>query len=161
MVAAERSRIENLWDLGTSLCRVHDKKLYQISGYNFDEYLAKEVKIGRSTAYRLMELARNFSRETAIKFGQTKLLGAIAYAKATPEQDRPVDVTRYEIEVKTPSGKKATKSFKNATSREIKRAADLLRRRLKPKEPAASFPIPSRSIISRYREVSDPSLICA
>ncbi len=68
---------------------------------------------------------------------------AIDYAKATPEQDRPVDVTRYEIEVKTPSGKKVTKSFKKASSREIKRAANLLRRRLKPKEPAAPFPISS------------------
>ena len=52
---------KNFWDLGASLCRVHDKKLYQATGYEFfEEYLAKELKIGRSTAYRLMELARNF-----------------------------------------------------------------------------------------------------
>ncbi len=38
---------KNFWDLGTSLCRVHDKKLYQISGFKFfEEYLAKEVRIG-------------------------------------------------------------------------------------------------------------------
>jgi hypothetical protein len=138
---------KNFWDLGACLCRVHDKKLYQATGYKFfEEYLAKEVKIGRSTAYRLMDLARNFSRETAIEFGQTKLLCAIDYAKATPEPDRPLDVTRYEIEVKTPSGKKVTKSFKQASTREIKRAAAQLFRQLKSGGPPALDTLPQRAM---------------
>jgi hypothetical protein len=67
--------------------------------------------------------------------GQSKLLCAIDFANATPEPDRPLDVTRYEIEVKTPSGKKNNKSFKQASVREIKRAAAQLRRKLKPAKP--------------------------
>jgi hypothetical protein len=133
----------NFWDLGNSLSIVNNKKLYLAAGHDsFEKYLQKEVKIGRSTAYRLMELSRNFSRETASQFSQEKLLGAIAYAKATPEEDRPIDVTRYEFEVRTPSGKKTKKTFEKVSSKELKRAAANLRRR---KKPVAPIPTPSIS----------------
>jgi hypothetical protein len=131
----------NFWDLGNSLSKVNTRKLYLSAGHaSFEEYLRKEAKIGRSTAYNLMELSRNFSRETASQFSQEKLLGAIAYAKATPEEDRPIDVTRYEFEVRTPSGRKTKKTFAKVSSKELKRAAASLRRR---KKPVAPIPIPS------------------
>jgi len=133
----------SFWDLGDSLCRVQDKKLYQAKGYQtFEEYLEKGVKIGRTNAYQLMKLARNFSREIAIKYGKEKLLCAIDYAKATPEPDLPLDVTRYTIPAKNRAGKAIEKTFKQASVRDIKRAAALLKKKLKPQKPQASLPVP-------------------
>lgn len=121
---------KNFWELGKSLDNVKENQLHTEAGCaSFEDYLKKEVKIGRSTAYRLIELARNFSKETAAAFGQEKLLGAIAYAKATPEQDRPLDVTSYEIEVRSPKGTVTIKPFNQATSNDIKKAAARLKRR--------------------------------
>ncbi len=120
----------NFWELGSSLVRVEDNELFRAAGYRtLEEYLRREVKVGRSTAYKVMKLARNFSKDTAQVFGQEKLLGAIAYAKATPEDERPIDVTRYEIEVRGPSGKMEKKPFEEASVKEIDRATDRLRRK--------------------------------
>ena len=120
------------WDLGKSLDRVNENELYLAAGCrSFEGYLRKEVKIGRSNAYRLIEMSRKFTKATALRHGQEKLMGMIEYAKATPEDDRPIDVARYEIEVRSPSGKITTKPFKEATANELKRGASRLRRREK------------------------------
>jgi len=127
---------KNFWDLGHSLCRVHDRKLYRAKGHHsFEDYLQAKVKISRSNAYQLMALAKNFSRETAIRYGKAKLLCAIDYARATPEPDLPLDVTRYTIPAKNRAGKKVEKTFKQASVRELKRAAALLRKNPKPQPP--------------------------
>ncbi len=77
------------WDLGKSLDRVNENELYLAAGCrSFEGYLRKEVKIGRSNAYRLIEMSRKFTKATALRHGQEKLMGMIEYAKATPEDDR-------------------------------------------------------------------------
>ncbi|MBN2493645.1 MAG: hypothetical protein JXR96_03550 [Deltaproteobacteria bacterium] len=115
---------ERFWELGQCLIRVHDGALYTQEDFkSFEEYIGKKgVDIGRSTAYRLMDLARNFSRATARKHGQSKLMAAIELAVATPEEDRPVDVLAYQVETRK-DGKTVVKPFKDATVREIKGAA--------------------------------------
>ncbi|MBN2497367.1 MAG: hypothetical protein JXR96_22440 [Deltaproteobacteria bacterium] len=120
---------ERFWDLGQCLLRVHDRALYTQAGFaSFEQYLGKKgVDIGRSTAYRLMDLAKNFSRELARKHGQTKLLAAIELAAATPEVDRPVDVLAYQVETRK-DGKTVVKPFEDATSREIKIATQRIQR---------------------------------
>ncbi len=140
---------QKFWDLGKAMDKVLKGRLYLEKGFDtFEEYLEKEVVIGRSTAFRLIDLSRKFSRETAYLYGQEKLLGAIAYAKATPVQDRPIDVTRYEIEVIDKSGKVSMKPFADASGKEIKRAADRLKRRQKrelEKAPVARLFTPASS----------------
>ena len=124
------------WDLGQCLIRVHDQAIYAQGGFeSFEQYLGRKgVGIGRSTAYRLMELARNFGRDIARKHGKTKLLASIDLAKATPEEDRPIDVLAYQIEVPNKNGKSQFKPFKDASSNEIKRAAQRINRQ-KAKKP--------------------------
>ena len=119
------------WDLGQCLLRVHDEALYSQAGFeNFEQYLGRRgVSIARTTAYRFMEIARHFSREIARKHSQSKLFASIDLAKATPEQDRPIDVLAYQIEVRSADGKTQFKPFKNASSHEIKRAAQRIKRR--------------------------------
>ena len=137
---------QKFWDIGKSLGRIAEKDLFKEDGYgSFEEYLRKEVKISSARAYRLIEMSNKFSRETAYKYGQDKIRGAIEYAKATPEADRPFDVTRYEIEVRGPAGKITVKPFSEASGREIERAAARLRRRkerdlTRAPEPSSLFP---------------------
>ena len=50
------------------------------------------------------------------------------WAKATPEDDRPIDVLAYQIEIRNKDGKTTFKPFKDATSREIKNAAQRIKR---------------------------------
>ncbi len=120
---------KRFWELGQCLIRVHDQQLFSPGFTSFDRYLGRKgVHINRSTAYRLMDVARNFSRFIARKHGQTKLLAAIELAKATPEEDKPVDVLAYQIEVRE-SGQVSNKTFAKASSREIKLAANRIRRR--------------------------------
>ena len=140
----------NFWDLGSALCRVHDRKLYRAKGHHsFEDYLQAEVKISRSNAYQLMSLAKNFSRETAIHYGRKKLLCAIDYAKATPEPDLPLDVTRYTIPARNRAGKKVEKTFKQASVRDLKRATANLRRKEKSQSPFPPLQLPSiESVLS-------------
>ncbi|MBW2700215.1 MAG: hypothetical protein JRF33_05300 [Deltaproteobacteria bacterium] len=119
------------WDLGQCLLRVHDRAIYAQAGFeSFDQYLGRKgVSISRATAYRFMELARHFTRSMARKHSQAKLLASIKLAKATPEQDRPIDVLAYQIEVRDAKGKTQFKPFKDATGHEIKLAAQRINRR--------------------------------
>ncbi len=131
----------NFWDLGKCLAKVNDKKLYRSGYWTFEEYLRKKVKISKSFAYRLIEMSKKFTKATALRHGQEKLMGMIEYAKATPEDDRPIDVARYEIEVRSPSGKITTKPFKDTTANELKLAASRLRRREKRSPSSATMQI--------------------
>jgi len=125
---------QRFWELGQCLVRVHDRATYTQGGFDcFERYLGRRgVSISKTTAYRLMDVARNFSRFIARKHGQTKLLAAIELAKATPEEDKPVDVLAYQIEIRE-SGKVSNKTFTAASSREIKLAANRIKRKHKPK----------------------------
>ncbi|MBN2498249.1 MAG: hypothetical protein JXR96_26900 [Deltaproteobacteria bacterium] len=129
------------WDLGQCLLRVHDDVLYTQDGLeSFEQYLEERVSMSRTSAYRLMDLARNFSRSLARKHGQAKLLAAIELAKATPEQDQPIDVLAYQIEVRGADGKMRPKPFEKASGQEIKRAAQRIRRRQSTKPQRVSQP---------------------
>ncbi|MBN2497315.1 MAG: hypothetical protein JXR96_22165 [Deltaproteobacteria bacterium] len=122
------------WDLGQCLVQVHDRELYTQGGFeSFEQYLGKKgVSISRPTAYRFMDLARSFSREMARRHGQAKLLAAIELARATPEQDRPVDVLAYQVETRGSDGNLQLKPFEDASGEEIKRQAQRIRRRQRP-----------------------------
>ncbi len=137
---------QRFWELGQCLIRVHDQQLYSPGFSSFDRYLGRKgVHLNRSTAYRLMDVARNFSRFIARKHGQTKLLAAIELAKATPEKDKPVDVLAYQIEVRE-SGQVSNKTFAKASSREIKLAANRIKRRNQAPKPLGEprpFPKPA------------------
>ena len=126
---------ERFWDLGQCLVRVHDRALYTQAGFdNFEQYLGRRgVNIHKSMAYRLMNLARNFSRFIARKHGQSKLLAAIELTKATPQDDQPIDVLAYQIEIRDKAGKTTSTPFEKASVREIKLAANRIRRRNNPK----------------------------
>jgi len=131
----------SFWDLGQCLMTVHDRVLYTHEGFaSFEQYLARGVSIPRTTAYRLMDLRRNFSRALARKHGQTKLIASIEFAKATPEQDRPIDVLAYQIEARGPDGKMQFKPFNDASGGEIKLAAARIRRRNSKKPKPVSEP---------------------
>ena len=131
----------SFWDLGQRLLRVRDRVLYTHDGFvSFEQYLSKGVSIPRTTAYRVMDLARNFSRVLARKHGQSKLVASIELSKATPEQDRPIDVLAYQIEVRGPDGKMQFKPFKDVTGQEIKLAAARIKRRLSKKPQVGSPP---------------------
>ncbi|MBW2704284.1 MAG: hypothetical protein JRF33_25985 [Deltaproteobacteria bacterium] len=126
---------QNFWELGQCLLRVSDRQTYKQAGFKtFDRYLGRlGVNINRSTAYRLMDVARNFSRFIARKHDQSKLIAAIELTKATPQDDQPIDVLAYQIEIRDKAGKTTSTPFEKASVREIKLAANRIRRRNKPK----------------------------
>src|SRR5262249_46487989 len=64
----------NSYDLGIELKRIYDEELWKARGHKtWKEFVEKELEIGRSMAYRLVETVSKFDRETFTKVGSTKL----------------------------------------------------------------------------------------
>ena len=51
----------NIYDIGLYLNQVKENKLYLIKYRFFDEYLEKEVKFSRSSAFNFLKITQEFS----------------------------------------------------------------------------------------------------
>lgn len=64
----------NSYDLGLEIKRIHEEELWKARGRaSFREFIEEDLTIGRSMAYKLMEVTTKFDRETFLKVGSSKL----------------------------------------------------------------------------------------
>jgi len=69
----------NSYDLGLVIRDVHERQLWKVRVYDgkpaksFKDFVEKELPISRALAYRLMDIVKDFTRETFLKVGATKL----------------------------------------------------------------------------------------
>ena len=68
----KRNLGQNLWMLGNRLNLVKEEKLFLTKYGMFEEYLEKEVDLDRSTAYRYMQIARDFDENLVQEWGAKK-----------------------------------------------------------------------------------------
>lgn len=127
-IVALKGRVgQGLYEIGVRLARVHDEELWIAGHDSFEGYLGDAVGLSRSTAYRLMRIARHFNAAIAQRYGVEKLEAALRYLQATPEAERPGDLLAAEIRIRDDQGRFESISLHDATARQINEAAALLR----------------------------------
>ena len=62
----------NLWLLGTELLQIKESKIYLEKYGMFEEYLEKEVDLARATAYKYMQIAKEFDAQLVQEWGAKK-----------------------------------------------------------------------------------------
>ena len=87
---------ETTWDLGHALAEFAQDKLFVALGYaSFEECLAGERLISSTQAYRLIRIARHFSRDELATLGSVEKADAlITYAEATDARDTPAGLLK-------------------------------------------------------------------
>lgn len=121
-IARRKERIaEEFYDIGLALRDLSKPKLFTALGYSSFNALLQETEIiGKTTAWRLIDLVSSMSRDEALSYGQEKAAALLEYAKATAEVDTP----RTLIEGgKLPGGKKIA----DASVRDLKAGAKAAR----------------------------------
>lgn len=64
----------NSYDLGVELRKIHEEELWKARGHDsFKDFIQKELDISRAMAYRLIDITKQFDRETFEKVGSRKL----------------------------------------------------------------------------------------
>jgi len=64
----------NSFDLGVTIRDVHERQLWKARGHsNFKEFIEKELPVSRTGAYLLMDVVKDFDRDTFLKHGAHKL----------------------------------------------------------------------------------------
>lgn len=117
----------NFWRLGNCLSEVSAGGLFKGCGFaTFTEYLEQAVQVGRSEAFKWIQVAANFSEPLAVEFGCTKCLAFLAYIKVTPEDDRPADIARVRIPCATGEGT-TLRTARECTAAQIDSATRALR----------------------------------
>lgn len=65
---------KNSYDLGLEIRRIHEEELWKARGHeSFKEFIEGDLDIGRSMAYRLIQITQNYDRPTFEKVGSKKL----------------------------------------------------------------------------------------
>lgn len=64
----------NSYDLGLEIRKIHEEELWKARGHeSFKDFIEKELEIGRSMAYRLIDVTKQFDRPTFEQVGSHKL----------------------------------------------------------------------------------------
>lgn len=120
----------SFYELGRVLARVRDERLYEAGGHaTFEDYLDQAVEISRATAYKFIRVATVFSERFAVEWGADKLVAALRYIDATPEDEKPSDIPKLSIPVVSEDGKVTKKPIAKASVREIERASQSVSRK--------------------------------
>jgi hypothetical protein len=65
---------ENCYDIGLTLRDISERELWKAAGADsFKAFVEKELALSKTSAYRYMELTKNYTRETFISVGTKKL----------------------------------------------------------------------------------------
>lgn len=78
----------NSYDLGIEIRKIHEEELWKARGHeSFKDFIEKELEIGRTMAYRLIDITREFDRATFEQVGSRKLslIATIQDAEAREE----------------------------------------------------------------------------
>jgi hypothetical protein len=118
---------KNLYDLGTRLARVREEELWRAGDFeSFEEYLERAVDVSRSTAYKLVRIAREFNRMIAERYGVEKLDLGLRYLDHTPADERPGDLLAADIRIRDERGRWHAVPFHQANVPQIRAAIALL-----------------------------------
>ena len=116
-----------MYEVGVRLARILDEQLWAGRGYlSFEHYLEQGVSFSRSTAYKLIRIAREFNAEIAERYGVEKLELGLRYLEATPERERPSDLAMTDLRLRDDGGKFRSVSFHEATPSQIRDAIQLV-----------------------------------
>lgn len=116
-----------MYEIGVRLARIADEQLWAGRGYeSFEHYLEQGVSFSRSTGYKLIRIARRFNAEIAERYGVEKLELGLRYLEATPERERPRDLTNTDLRFRDSNGRFRSISFHEATPSQIRDAIQLV-----------------------------------
>jgi len=146
------------YDIGALLKQVRDGELFRAKGLDtFEDYLAGEVDLSRTTAYKFIKIVETFPKALASRYGPEKLYAAVALIEATPDEESKTAISTLRVPVETDSGKIQKKTLAEASTREIQRAAAATRRG-KPRKPdpgTAAAAAAAQSLVDRAAEALD------
>jgi hypothetical protein len=119
---AEAAR--NLWRTGRALAEVRDEELWREADYpGFDAWLQAAGLLGRSSAYKAMRIASEFSEDQAARFGTEKLAAGIRLLTATAKEEEPGDLLAGSVTIRNGDGTFESVPFVQASPVQIHRAA--------------------------------------
>ncbi len=137
LIALIKRRLESIseafYDIGESLRELSQKRLFLAMGYvSFEKMLQGERLMGRTQAFKLIEIVNAFPRSKALQLGQEKAYALSRLADATPSADSPEGLTDTTIAVG-----KSRKRITDASVREINAAARDVRANARPAKAAS------------------------
>jgi hypothetical protein len=121
-----------LYEIGIRLAHIADDALWRAGAHaSFEDYLASEVQFSRSTAYRLIRIARAFDARIVARHGIEKLDLAVRYLRAArlPPSSQAMHTP---LRIRDPGGRYVKRTLDAATSEEIQTALNELRQRPQP-----------------------------
>ena len=119
----------NLWRTGVALCQVRDDELWRDAGHlGFDAWLQTTGLLGRTSAYKAMRIASEFSEDQAARFGTEKLDAGIHLLAATAKEEQPGDLLAGSIAIRNRDGTFDSVPFIQASPDQIHKAAARLGR---------------------------------
>lgn len=129
----------SLFEIGTRLTHIAEHELWRAAGHRtFEDYLARDVGFSRSTAYRLMRIARAFDARVVARHGIEKLDLAVRYLNTVKRQGHTHRGMNTPLRVRADDGRFVAVTLNQATAEEIRGALATLREQPAPKRiPAA------------------------
>lgn len=127
LVDLKRDVAKNLHAMGVRLARIKEEALWEQGYTGFDDYLARGVELGRTTAYELIRISRSFAEPVAAQHGYDKLRAAISWMATAPKEAQTGDVFSSPIKLRDDAGRFETKPMRDASATEIREATELLR----------------------------------
>lgn len=119
---AEAAR--NLWRIGRALAEVRDEELWRDAGHTgFDVWLQATALLGRSTAYKAMRIASEFSEDQAARFGTEKLAAGIRLLSVSAQEEQPGDLLAGSVPIRNRDGTFDSVPFIEASPAQIHQAA--------------------------------------
>lgn len=119
---AEAAR--NLWRTGRALAEVRDQELWRDGGHiGFDAWLQATRLLGRSSAYKAMLIASEFSEDQAARFGSEKLAAGVRLLAATAKEEQPGDLLAGNVTIRNSDGTFDSVPFVQASPGQIHQAA--------------------------------------
>ncbi|MEK6607192.1 MAG: hypothetical protein AABZ30_05965, partial [Myxococcota bacterium] len=117
----------NLYELGRLLATARDHELWRgADRASFASWVEEDLDMGRSTAYRAIDVYENFSPTIAARYGPEKLEALVAYIHATPADERPGDILAHRLRLRADDGRFVHKSVHQAQAVEVWDAVGLL-----------------------------------
>lgn len=114
----------NLWRTGRALAEVRDEELWRDAGFpGFDAWLQSTGLLGRSSAYKAMLIASEFSEDQAARFGTEKLAAGVRLLAATAKQEQPGDLLAGSVTIRNSDGTFDSLPFVQASPEQIHQAA--------------------------------------
>jgi hypothetical protein len=77
---------KGFYDIGVILRDVQARQIYLSKGFgSFENFLEREMDLGKTTSLRLVRITQIFLREAALEFGMERLINALITLEAVPE----------------------------------------------------------------------------